>query len=257
MMMNNRIIEESAGEKAYHYVPNAEFTGVYDKFVLRNTTNIRDYHLFMRYGDKVYMVVKGVGDIVLSYYDLQKNKYWKYYYDLSLMLTNNKHFIIEDNKDYRWYIDSAFIEFCVIDKINRVSNYEYACYFKISPYDLEDMNYASPKNVNVFIEKYMKRCDIKYNTFGDICCLFNNLVIDYHATKMENELDELTAFFDDKKNIVDLIALNDKHKMNIDVLMIIYKNLVGTDKANKNMLHILAKVEEEGALELTRQIVAF
>ena len=62
-------------------------------------------------------------------------------------------------------------------------------------------------------------------------------------------------------HIVNLTALRKKHAMNIDVLMIIYKNLLGAnDEPNKNMAYILANIEsateERTTLELVTQIVA-
>jgi len=71
----------------YYTVANAEFSGVLDKYNVvyyNRIIHIYDYHLFIRYGDKVYMDVKGVGDIVISFDELQKNKHWLHYYDLSL-----------------------------------------------------------------------------------------------------------------------------------------------------------------------------
>lgn len=56
----------------YHIITNAEFTGVIDKYKVHGyyynskcISNIYDYHLFIKYGNKVYMDIKGVGDIVI------------------------------------------------------------------------------------------------------------------------------------------------------------------------------------------------
>ena len=46
---------------------------------------------------------------------------------------------------------------------------------------------------------------------------------------MENELEELLEYFEDKKNVVNLATFYDKKDMNYDVLMIIYNNLVSKD----------------------------
>ena len=51
---------------------------------------------------------------------------------------------------------------------------------------------------------------------------------------MEKELDELSAFFEDKKHILlNLATLNDKEGMNDNILTIIYNKLINTDKNNK------------------------
>ena len=68
--MNSTI--KASSKTAFHIVTNAEFTGVYDRMVYDFTINpgdnrigsIGSYHLFIKYGDKVYMEVKGVGEIV-------------------------------------------------------------------------------------------------------------------------------------------------------------------------------------------------
>jgi hypothetical protein len=52
-----------------------------------------DYHLFAKQEDKVYIEVRNAGEIVISFAELQKNKYWKYYYDLSLLLSNDKDYV--------------------------------------------------------------------------------------------------------------------------------------------------------------------
>jgi hypothetical protein len=59
------------GSVLYHKFTNVEFSGVFG--------NGCDYHLFIKYGDKVYMEVKGVGEIVIPFVELQKHKYWKQY----------------------------------------------------------------------------------------------------------------------------------------------------------------------------------
>ena len=91
----------------YHIFKNVEFSGVLDKCFENSYGRhyVCDYHIFIKYGDKVYMDVKGVGDIIISFAELQKNKYWKYYYDLSLMLTNNKNLVIEDIEYSSYYVD--------------------------------------------------------------------------------------------------------------------------------------------------------
>jgi len=50
---------------------------------------------------------------------------------------------------------------------------------------------------------------------------------------MENELDELSKIFEDKKNLVKLLTLNEMNVINYDVLMIIYDSLLKSDLCRK------------------------
>ena len=152
----------------YHRVANAEFTGVF----IAKTRDSGDYHLFIKYGDKVYMEAKGVGEVVISFDKLQKYKQWKHwkqwkqYYDLSLLLTNDKHLVVEDlkyNSDYCerqiyeerriWSIDTSFIE------NNEVISIGDVCYYNINPFDLEKMEYTSKEDLDIFKNMYKNTID--------------------------------------------------------------------------------------------------
>ena len=255
---------EASNKNAYHTFTNVEFSGVVDITHLE-FDYIYEYHLFIRYGDKVYMDVKGVGEIVISFSELQKNKYWKYYYDLSLMLSVDKHLVVEElryNSEYIdyliydatrfWWIDNMFI---VDDELHQYGDrgisdiYEKATYFNINPFDLEDMEYTSLEEFEDFRVNYMSSSII--NDFERKCVSYNNLAIEYQTKKMEEmneEIEELTTFFnsayckelEDKKNVLSLVALYETNvDMNIDLFMMIYKNLVG---ANNNHYHIVANL---------------
>ena len=157
-------------KNAYHTFTNVEFTGVVDIRVKRDI----DYHLFIRYGNMVYMDVKGVGEVVITYEELQKNNYWKYYYDLSLMLANDKHLVEQELQDSSDYIDYPIYDTLRYWRINNlyivrnelhqygdsgISNmYEKVAYFKINPYDLENMEYTSQEDLEVFHMNYMYSC---------------------------------------------------------------------------------------------------
>ena len=162
-------IINTSGNYAYHRFTNVEFTGVFamDANVYANGT-IGDYHLFIKYEDKVYMEVKGVGEVVISFDELQKNEQWKQckqYYDLSLLLTKDKHSVVYDSiysskntnhpnaySDVRfWSIHTSFI-----DAETKAITEGYACHYKINPYDLVDMEYTSQKNVALFQQDYAK-----------------------------------------------------------------------------------------------------
>lgn len=81
---------------AYHTIANAEFTAAFIKVINNDFTSFYKYHLFIRYGEMVYIDIGGVGEVIISIAELHQDRYLRFYYELSLMLTNNKHLVIED-----------------------------------------------------------------------------------------------------------------------------------------------------------------
>ena len=124
--MNSTITTDTTdGNKiAHHTFTNMEFSGVVIKWELQNhtiKTYMSDYHLFIKCGDKVYVDVFMVGEVVISFDELQKNDYLKHYYDLSLMFSKNKNIVFQKPKytnvepyiyreDRFWGFDSAYID---------------------------------------------------------------------------------------------------------------------------------------------------
>jgi hypothetical protein len=195
-----------------------------------------DYHLFAKQGDKVYIEVKKVGEIVMSFGELQKNKYWKYYYDLSLMLAIDKEIKNEPfNKFYDeayeytgnrvWSLDTAYIDLD-IDQ-NAKSNYKIipsgnVCYYKINPTDVEKMKYSTQQNIDIFKQIYMRRVDVRSGYFLSRSVIYRNIAIEYQVSKMEKELDELSTFFENKNNVINLVTtLNNKYGLNEDIIRIL------------------------------------
>jgi hypothetical protein len=222
-------------KRAYHTFTNVEFTGVVD--ITPENVNI-DYHLFIRYGNMVYMDAKGVGEVVITYEELQKNKYWKYYYDLSLIFAKDKHLVVqelEDTSDYLdyqiydteriWSIDNMYI---VGNELHQYGDfgisdiYEKVAYYKINPYDLENMEYTSPEDLEVFRKNYMSS---RIDNFETKRLAYNNLAIEHLLKNMEGmseEIEELQAFFVDKKQSINIItSINDKYIMNEDIIKFI------------------------------------
>ena len=231
-----------------------------------------DYHLFAKHGDKVYMEVKKVGEIVMSFAELQKNKYWKYYYDLSLMLAIDKEIKNEPfNKFYDeayeytgnrvWSLDTAYIDFDNAKKIYKIIPSGNVCYYKINPADLEKMEYASQQGKDIFKQIYMCQktdSDVRSGYFLSRSVIYMNIAIEYQVSKMEKELEELSAFFENKQNIFTLAAIQKEHFIDNDVLMIIYENLVGNDKSDiTNMITKINRARDaKTALELITHIIA-
>ena len=195
--MNSTI--NSNSKFAYHTFANAEFTAVFIRMVNIDFTYQCNYHLFIKYGDKVYMDVKGVGEVIISFAELQKNKYWKYYYNLSLLLTNDKNMVVQDLKyssdynDYQlydearfWSINTASIENDIHNDTLTVISYDDNCYYKINPYDLQNLKYSSPKDVNNFRAIYMSNLEDE-KMWGD----YYKLAIEYQTHLIEKKFDEI------------------------------------------------------------------
>ena len=215
-----------------------------------------DYHLFAKHGDKVYMEVKNVGDIVMSFAELQKNRYLKYYYDMSLILAIDKEIkneafnnfydeAYEDddydddeeayeytgNRDRVWSLDTAYIDLDIDQNSNKES-YKIipsgnVCYYRINPTDLEKMEYASPQEIDIFERTYICRNEIRFGYFRNRNGIYKNLTIEYQVSKMEKELEELSAFFENMKNVITLVdVIQEKYMINSDILSIIYNLLL-------------------------------
>jgi hypothetical protein len=201
--MNSTI--KSSTKSAYHTFANVEFTGVFDRIVNNDLTYLCYYHLFIKYGDKIYIEVKDVGEIVISFAELQQNMYLKYYYDLSLLLTNGKNIVSQDLKysseynDYQlyneprfWSIDTASIENDILFNLLKVISYDNNCYYKINPYDLVNMEYTSPEDLNIFRTIYMMKYEFENNTFENMWANYYNLAVEYRANLMEKKVEELS-----------------------------------------------------------------
>jgi len=225
---------------SYHKVENVECTGVFcqEKYeaysYIYNVPNskvyrngiIGDYHLFLRSGDKVYMEVRNVGEIVISFAELQQNKYWRFYYELSLLLAKDKHKVIKNeafNKDYVeiyeysgnrvWSLETSYIDLD-IDKTNNNKNYKIipsgnVGYYKVNPVDIDKMEYTSRQGLELFRKIYICRSDVRMGYFLKRSVIYKNIAMEY----VMNE---------NKKQILNLTTLNAKYHMNDDILTKIY-----------------------------------
>lgn len=202
----NSTISYDITEYEYHNFTNIEFTGVFVRSELcpwNNITNnldrtkqsyLYDYHLFIKYGEKVYADFFNVGEIVISYDELQKNQYLKHYYDLSHMIADNKNTIIKRtkykneepflyNEDRFWGIDCAFLDGSykndeTLDIVYKIANNQELYYYKINPYDLENMEYSLQEKAVSFHSKYMdKKSDNFWGIlFKETYIIYNNLI---------------------------------------------------------------------------------
>ena len=206
-----------------------------------------DYHIFAKHGDKVYMEVKKVGEIVMSFAELQKNKYWKYYYDLSLMLAIDKEIKNEQFNNFYdeayeytgnrvWSLDTAYIDLDIdqnAKKIYKIIPSGNVCYYKINPADVEKMEYSSQQGIDIFKQIYMCRNDVRSGYFLSRSVIYRNIALEYNVTKMEEEIEELSTFFEDKKNVINLAIIKEMYEMNSDVLTILYNTLLSAEGNKK------------------------
>jgi hypothetical protein len=189
-----------------------------------------------------------------------------------------------------WAVDAAFIDenhYClpnsilIIDKEDNIytksefkrcpdispydlNNNKYNCYYKINPYDLENMDYSSQEVLEEFNRLSKQNRDIRsdirseirriYGYETDDYSRYTNQVVDYNINLMEKELDELSAIFEDKKNVINLVALNDKTCMNGDILRIIYDNLISKE-GNKKYECLITELGNRSRLESVAQII--
>ena len=213
-----------------------------------------DYHLFAKHGDKVYMEVKDVGEIVMSFVELQKNKYWKYYYDLSLMLANDKEIKNEpfnnfydevyeytgnDDDEYMennrvWSLDTAYIDIDIDENFKhtyKIIPSGNVCCYKINPADVEKMEYSTKQDIDIFKQTYKYRNFVRFGYFINRSEIYMNIATEYQVSKMEKELEELSTFFEDMKNVINLVdVLQEKYLINSDILTIIYNILLSDDE---------------------------
>ncbi len=236
-------------------IANAECSGVFGKnsyvacsyiynkpeTMVYRTDYVCDYHLFIRCGDKVYMDVKKVGDIVMSFDELQKNKHWKHYYDVSLMLTSDTHSVqntketggFNDNSAYEykryWGIDTATIYGTQDSAEKEIAKRENNCYYRINPFDVENMEYSSPQELETFKKIYRCRSEIRNGTFNNNSRYLYDLAFDYCVSLMEKELEEI----EDINSIVKLQVFYEKEWINADLLRILYDNIVSNNGKNK------------------------
>jgi hypothetical protein len=86
--------------------------------------------------------------------------------------------------------------------------------------------------------------------------IYKNIALEYQVSKMEKEIDELSVFFEDKKNVINLVAtFNVNDEINNDILMIIYNNLVDVDR-QKKYKQIITELGTHNQLESIAEILS-
>jgi len=62
-------------------------------------------------------------------------------------------------------------------------------YYKINPYDLENMEYSSQEDLDMFNKKYMLKGEIIFGLFEKYCEIFNNIAFDHHNNNNKFNID--------------------------------------------------------------------
>jgi hypothetical protein len=97
-------------------------------------------------------------------------------------------------EDRFWGFDSAFIDATykndeTLEHVYNVVSNDLSYYYKINPYDLENMEYSSQEVLDNFHKKNMeKKCDKFWGgNFETTYNIYNDLVVDYYKNIMKKE----------------------------------------------------------------------
>lgn len=235
----------------YHYVPNMEFSGLFD--ITHGRIIFLKYFLFIKFDNNIYIDIKGIGDVIMPFKEFSKNKLLKMYYELSLLLIENKNIVIEkisntehNNYDFvytekrKWFIDCAYFVENFTTNSKEIQKDRYCCYYNINPNDLRNMKISNKSHIDRFSKTFLGYEQIYY--FKKNLIYYTRIAIDYNANFIDKELDEISAHQDDKINIMKLIAFNEKEGMNIDILFVIYNYLI-TENESKRYAPYLANLD--------------
>jgi hypothetical protein len=149
----------------YHHFPDMEFSGLFD--IAHGRIIFIKYFLFIKFDNNIYIDIKSIGDVIMPFEEFRKNKLLKMYYDLSLLLIENKNIVIEkiNNREYchydfvytekrSWFIDCAyFVENFVINS-KEIQKDKYSCYYNINPNDLRNMEISTKSHIDRFTKTF-------------------------------------------------------------------------------------------------------
>ena len=180
----------------YNYIDDMEFSGFFE-FTLTHEF-IDKYFIFIKFdiltadaeappganANKMYIHIKNIGSIIMSYDQFINNEYLKKYYELSLLLMKNKKCIIEKTHHTGvsdWFLDCAYIlnDNDLETNIKRVEKGTYYCYSNINPYDLKEMGVSTDEDIEIFFNKLL---DIDTDYDENI----KQLVVDFAENKQND-----------------------------------------------------------------------
>ena len=228
-----------------------EFSGVFDIGLHpKNRGNHIKYFLFIKFRDLIYIDIKAVGAIILTFEELTKHRYLKMYYELSLVLLENKHKIIEKKtsnyyytrdynktiykEDREWFIDSAYFVEDFLTKIKKIETGKYYLFYDINPNDLRNMKVSKAFDIARFHEVLNIRYGYEQGRmYKGLFVDYTNLMIEYNVNLIDKEVENISVNQEDDKNLVNLLELN-KKGMNADIFNILY-NIVFSEKSQSKL----------------------
>ena len=224
-----------------------EFSGVFDIGInhkkFHNNIVYYKYFLFIKFRDLIYIDIKNVGDIIITFTELMKHPYLRMYYELSLLLIDNKHKVIESKsmescyiypKDSNWFIDGVKYVEDFTTKVKKIEIGKYCYYFNINPNDLKNMKVSNDTDIAGFNEVLYIRYGYEHGIiYKELFVDYTNLMIEYNIKLIEEDIEKISASHEDDKNFFNLLELN-KKGMNADVFNMLY-NTVISDKGRKKL----------------------
>jgi hypothetical protein len=219
-----------------------EFSGVFDICCIHKNNVYHKYFLFIKFRDLIYIDIKNIGSIIIPFVELMKNEYLKMYYELSILLIENKKQIIEvrrSEKHYEeiykeerdWFINSAYFIEDILTKIKSVQEGQYYIYYNVDPNDLRNMGVSSTTD----IVSFYKNLEIRYGYeqgrgFKDLVINYTTLMLEYNINLIEEKVQEISLSQEDGKNVINLLELNKKEGMNSDIFRILFSSIISRDK---------------------------
>ena len=224
-----------------------EFSGVFDIGInhkkFHNNIVYYKYFLFIKFRDLIYIDIKNVGDIIITFTELMKHPYLRMYYELSLLLIDNKHKVIESKsmescyiypKDSNWFIDGVQYVEDFTTKVKKIEIGKYCYYFNINPNDLKNMKVSNDTDIAGFNEVLYICYGYEHGIiYKKLFVDYTNLMIEYNIKLIEQDIEKISASHEDDKNFFNLLELN-KKGMNADVFNMLY-NTVISDKGRKKL----------------------
>jgi hypothetical protein len=143
--------------------------------------------IFVKFDNKVYIMITSVGDVIMHFEELIKNKYLKTYYELSLAAIGkpniDKDYYGTENPDYvpkkyqichYMYVDVIYIVKNALTCIREAKKGNSYQLFNLKK--LNKMNVSSAEKIADFHYNYKVKYGFEEETFEDRITTFNTLV---------------------------------------------------------------------------------
>lgn len=227
----------------YHYMKNMEFSGLFDFIVNSAKENLivnLEYFVFIKFEDKLYVDCKMIGSIIMPFCDLEKYESLKIFYELSQLLIDNKNLVVEiggyarqqyENDD-KWFIDCAYLyenRDTSQKSVEKGNCYPYL--YNINPCYLKDMDVHTDADIKGFTNKFNNMYGYSNLYFEERLTEYKNRIVDYNIKFIEEKINNITSStsYEDIKNIGNLLELYKMDKMNSDIILLIYANLISPE----------------------------